>query len=261
MSTNPKTKPLALLNLAGYILVLVMNALANALPINGRTTGELSDLYPNLFVPAGFTFSIWGIIYLMVGIWVVYELVQAFRNKETGGASKIGIFFFLSCLFNSTWILAWHYEFVLLSLFIMLGILGSLIGIYLRLEIGKRRYNTVTRVIIQAPFSVYLGWITIATVANVTTLLVDQNWNGFGVDPATWTIVVIAVATLISFAVLYTRRDFVYALVPIWAFFGILSKRMQDVVVIDSLITTLYVVMGAIAIGAVAAIFFRPSTN
>ncbi len=258
MATQQKNKTFALLNLLGYIITLVMNFLANALPINGKTTGELSDLYPNLFVPAGFTFSIWGIIYLWLGAWVVYQLVQSFRGKDNAGVSKIGIFFLLSSIANSTWIVAWHYQIVPLSLLIMFGILGSLIAIYLRLGIGRGRYTTATRALVQAPFSIYLGWITIATVANVTTLLVDTNWDGFGIDPVTWTIVMVLAATLITMAVLWTRRDYIYALVPIWAFFGIVTKRLNDLVVLDGLITTLYVAMGIIALGAIAAVIFRP---
>lgn len=258
MASQQNTKTFALLNLFGYIITLVMNGLANGLPLNGRNTGELSDLYPNLFVPAGFTFSIWGVIYLWLGVWVVYQLVQAFRGNDKAGVGKIGIFFLLSSIANATWIVAWHYELVVLSVIIMLGILFSLIAIYLRLGIGKGRYDTATRALVQAPFSIYLGWITIATVANFTTLLVDYDWNGFGIDPATWTIIMILTATLITLAVLWTRRDFIYALVPIWAFFGIVSKRLDDLVVINPLVTTLYVVMVVIALGAVGAAVLRP---
>lgn len=261
MASTQSNKTFALLNLFGYILTLTLNGLANGLPINGRTTGQLSDLYPNLFVPSGFTFSIWGVIYLWLGVWVVYQLVRAFQGKDDGGTRKIGILFLVSCLANSSWILAWHYELLPLSVLLMLTILGSLIGIYLKLGIGRGRYDVSTRAIVQAPFSIYLGWITIATVANITTLLVDNNWGGFGIDPGTWTIVMVVAATLITLAVLWTRRDFVYALVPLWAFFGIVSKRMNDVMVVEPLITSLYVVMGVVAIGAVAAVIFRPKTS
>ncbi len=235
-----------------------MNFLANALPLNGKTTGELSNLYPNLFVPAGFTFSIWGVIYTWVGIWVVYQLVQSFRGKDNAGVGKIGVFFLLSSLANAAWIVAWHYQLVPLSLVIMLIILGSLIVIYLRLGIGKGYHGTAARALVHSPFSIYLGWITIATIANVTTLLVDINWDGFGIDPITWTIVMVLITTLITLVVLWKRRDYTYALVSIWAFFGISSKRLDDLVVSDIIVTWLYVAMGVIVLGTLSAVIFRP---
>ena len=261
MDNTKKIKTLSVLNLIGYLLTLTLNGLANGLPINGRNTGELADLYPNLFVPAGFTFSIWGVIYLWLGVWVVYQLVQAFRQGGNTGTERIGIVFFLSCIFNASWILAWHYELVFLSVLIMLSLLGSLITIYLRLGIGKGSPDIRTRALVQAPFSIYLGWITIATVANATALLVDQNWSGWGIDQVTWTIIMVLAATLITLAVLYRRRDFIYAAVPIWAFFGIASKRLTDPIVLDGLIYTLYAVMGVIALGAILAIIFRPKAT
>lgn len=258
MNVSKSTKRLALFNLLGYILTIVMNGLAVGLPLNGKSTGALADQYPNLFVPSGFTFSIWSVIYLWVGTWVVYSLVQVYRNRDGGKVAQIGPYFLISCFANGAWILNWHYEFVFLSVLVMLAILGSLIGIYLRLGTGKGRFDASTRALVQAPFSIYLGWITIATVANVTSWLVNIGWNGWGVDQLTWTIIMVIVATLITGAVLYTRRDFIYALVPIWAFFGIVSKRLKDLVILDDLILTLHVAMGVIAVGVIAAVVLRP---
>jgi len=258
MNVSQSTKRLALFNLFGFVLTIIMNGLAVGLPLNGKSTGELADQYPNLFVPAGFTFSIWSVIYLWVGTWVVYSLVQVYRNKDGGRVAQIGPYFLISCFANAAWIVNWHYEFVFLSVLVMLTILGSLMAIYLRLGIGKDRFDTRTRALVQAPFSIYMGWISIATVANVTSWLVDMGWNGWGIDQLTWTLIMVIVATAITVAVLYTRRDFIYALVPIWAFFGIASKRLKDLIVLDSLITTLHIAMAVIAIGILVAIFLRP---
>ena len=115
-------KLLAIINTLGLILALVLNGLANALPINGKTTGELSDAYPNLFVPTGFTFAIWGVIYLTLFVFIVYQLIQAF--SKGGNAQdflpKISWFFLLSCIANASWIVAWHYQYLIVSLVIML---------------------------------------------------------------------------------------------------------------------------------------------
>ncbi len=219
-------KTLAIANLLGFILTIIMNGLANALPINDVTTGELSDMYPNLFVPAGFTFAIWGLIYMLLLIFIVYQLFQAFsKSGNTDFIKKIGWFFVLSCLANSTWIIVWHYQFVSLSLLVMFGILGSLLAIYQRLDIGLKPIKTVEKALVHVPFSVYLGWITVATIANVTTLAVDFGWNGFGISEMNWTIIMISTATLIGIVILFKRKDWAYALVLIWAFYGIYAKR------------------------------------
>lgn len=109
-------------NLVLFMAMIVMNYLANALPLNGKTTGELSAQYPNLFVPAGITFSIWGVIYLLLGAFVILQ----FRHKNKSLAKTVGWAFAISCLLNSFWIVAWHYEYLLLSVGIMFGLLGEI---------------------------------------------------------------------------------------------------------------------------------------
>jgi len=220
---------LAVLNLLGFLGVIVVNWLAVALPINNKTTGELSDLYPNLFVPAGLTFSIWGIIYLLLAIFVVYQLVRAARREASTALfiDRIGVLFFISCLANIGWIFAWHYQKVPLSLLVMLILLGPLIAIYLRLNIGKSRAGRAERYFVHLPFSIYLGWITIATIANVTTLLVSINWGRFGLSEQFWAIAVIIVGIAISLWVLFSRRDAYYPLVVDWALLGIVLKRLS----------------------------------
>ena len=221
-----KNKILALLNTLALIAVIYINYLATSLPINGKTTGELSDAYPNLFVPAGFTFAIWGVIYLGLIAFVIYQLIAAFgKNKQNGFINQIGVWFLLSCIANGSWIFAWHYQIVPLSLGIMLVILVTLIMIYQSLKIGQVSVNATQKWLIHVPFSIYLGWITVATIANTTAFLVDINWDGFGILPEMWTIIVLVVGTYIGQTVLSRRSDVAYALVIIWAYFGIYSKR------------------------------------
>jgi hypothetical protein len=247
---------LSLLNLVGFLGTITVNVLANALPINNKTTGELSDQYPNLFVPSGLTFSIWGLIYILLAIFVIYGLVVAIR-KETDESSfirNIGVLFFISCLANIGWIFAWHYEVVPLSLVIMLVLLGTLLTIYLRLRIGKSGSTTTEKYLVHLPFSIYLGWITIATIANVTALLVDINWNTFGLGEPFWAVVVIIIGIAIALSILFTRKDIFYCLVVDWALLGILLKRLADPTPVPSIIVTTIVGMVLITVGVIGQI-------
>jgi hypothetical protein len=214
-------------NAASYIFMITMNALANALPINGMTTGQLSDRYPNLFVPAGFTFSIWGLIYLLLGVFVTGQAIRSFG--KTGRPSfhgATGFFFILSSLANGCWILAWHYELVALSLLIMLIIFGSLIAIYLRLGIGSSPVAGSDRFLFFLPFSVYLGWISIATIANLTAVLVRYGWNVVAPGDAPWACIGIAAGVTIAIMAMERKGDVFWALTVAWALFGILAKRL-----------------------------------
>ena len=193
-------------NLLAFLATIAINAMANALPINGRTTGELSDLYPNLFVPAGITFSIWALIYILLAVFVVYQLAAP-AAQSTGIVEKIGPWFLIASAANIGWIFLWHYQRVSASLLAMLLLLAALLAVYLRLGIGVQPAPWRGRLLVQLPFSVYLGWITVATVANVTAMLVNTGWNRFGASEEFWTVVVLAVAALITLAVLFTRSD------------------------------------------------------
>jgi len=233
-------------NIIAFLGTIAVNALANALPINGKTTGELSDLYPNLFVPAGFTFSIWGVIYLLLAMFVIYQIVIPNRSAA-GFLKKISLFFILASAANIGWIFLWHHQRVTVSLVAMFILLASLLAIYLRLGIGVQAASWRERVMLQLPFSVYLGWITVATIANVTAVLVHIRWNRFGASEELWTVVVLIVAALITLAVLFTRNDLFYALVILWAFLGILLKRLA----VDSPPSRVIVITLAIAMATI----------
>jgi len=251
---------LSILNLIGFLGTVIVNGLANALPINNKTTGELSDQYPNLFVPAGLTFSIWGVIYVLLAIFVIYGLIVAIR-KDTQKSSfigNIGILFFISCLANIGWIFAWHYEILPLSLVLMLLLLGSLITIYLRLRIGKSDSTQIEKYLVHLPFSVYLGWITIATIANVTALLVDVNWNTFGLGEQFWAVAVIIVGIAIALSILFTRKDIFYCLVVDWALLGILLKRIAVETTPDQSVIVITIVgMVLVTVGIIIQIIRR----
>jgi len=213
-------------NFAAFLMTVIVNALSNILPLNGRTTAEVSDLYSNLFTPAGYVFSIWGVIYLLLLVFVLYPMLS--RKLETGFLSKISFLFVLSCIANVVWIFLWHYEQIGLSIVPMLVLLASLIAIYLRLQIGKSVVSLKERLAVHLPFSVYLGWITVATIANVAAALTAINWDGFGISEVTWTVLAIIVALIITVGVIYTRKDVGYSLVIIWALGGIIVKQIEN---------------------------------
>ena len=227
--SDSQTKILQIVNIVGFIVVIVVNGLANTLPLNGVNTGELSDSFPNLFTPAGYVFGIWGVIYLLLAAYTVFQGLPGNRGREFN--KRIGWWFALSCLFNTVWIFMWHYGYVLLSVVVMFMLLGSLIMIYLRLDIGGAEVPPDERRYVHLPFSVYLGWITVAPIANVAALLVDNGWPSEGPTAIAWTVVVIAVAVALSLANAWTRGDVAYSLVLVWALGGIYSKQVNTATV------------------------------
>ena len=223
------TRLLQILNIVGLIGVLIINYLASALPLGGRTTGELSDLYPSLITPAGLTFSIWGVIYLLLIVFAVRQARGLFNSEKPtpGYVEKIGWWFFINCLFNAGWLFAWHFEFLPLSLLIMLGILGTLLVIYEKLGVGRNQeVERSERNWVWPAFSIYMGWITLATIVNVSVVLINANWNGWGLTPEAWTILMLIISVAIGLLILFRRGDLFYNLVLIWAYFGIMQKRM-----------------------------------
>ena len=244
---------LAILNLLGFLGTVIVNALANALPINNITTGGVSDSYPSLFTPAGLTFSIWGLIYVLLAIFVIYQLLPSVRrdSQKADFVPKIGPFFFVSCLANIGWIFAWHHQNIALSLVLMLILLGCLLMIYLSLDIGTTEVTKAKKYLVHLPFSVYLGWITIATIANVTVLLVDLNWGTFGLGEQFWAVAVIIVGIAIALSVIFTRRDIYYGLVIHWALLGILLKRLSVTTVPDQVVVAATIVGLAIITTAI----------
>lgn len=209
-----------LINILGLLVVLVVNYLANALPLNGKNTGELSDQYVNLFVPIGLTFAIWGVIYLLLLV-----VVGAGAIRKENALRDADWWFAWSCLLNAGWIFAWHYEWLMVSVVIMLLLLHSLVTINQRL-MGSG--DSLTRL----TFGIYLGWICVATVANVTALLVANRWSGFGLSDSFWTVSMIGVATVVVSVTIWVLKNPFLGLSTGWAFLGIALKRHLDYPVI-----------------------------
>lgn len=211
------------LNAVALLVTVAVNGLANALPLNDLTTGEISDRFEVYFVPAGYVFSIWGVIYLALIGFVVFQLLPAQRDNPR--VARIGLWFVVSCAANVAWLFLWHYLRFSLTLLAMVLLLISLIVIYLRLDIGRRPVPTAERWLVDLPFSLYLGWITVATIANVTSLLHSVGWGGWGISPQVWAVIMLAAAAVIASIVSLTRGDVVYLLVILWALAGIAVKH------------------------------------
>lgn len=207
-----------------YVAMVTVNFLANGLPINNRSTGAISDAYPNLFAPAGITFSIWGLIYLLLAGYVIYQFVKSSQGKENL-FSKINPIFIISSLANISWIFAWHYDYIGLSVIIMAVILLSLIKIANILRAEK--FTSLEKLFIKVPFSVYFGWITVAAIANITVFLVSLGWNGFGIADFVWTSIILVVGALIGIWRTNHDKNIAYALVLVWAYLGILLKHFS----------------------------------
>lgn len=227
-----KLSSISIIVLITYLAMVIVNGLANALPINGMITGDISDSYLNLFAPTGITFIIWGVIYLLLAAHTAYQLGFFRKNGEevkTALLKEAGTLFAISSMANFAWIFSWHYKIIPLSMLLMLVILVCLALITIR--INKEKLNTNEKIFIRLPFSVYFGWITVATIANATTLLVDKLGspvNLLGISEVVWTVAILLVGLLIAVITTLKYRDIAYGLVIVWAYLGILIKHVMD---------------------------------
>lgn len=210
-------------NLLSVLLALAVNILASVLPLNGQNTGEISDRFKVFFVPAGYVFSIWGIIYIG---WIAFTIFQ-FQpaQKESPRLRRLGYLFALSNVLNAAWLFCWHYNQFGLSVLVMLGLLGLLVACYLRLNVNRAEVSRIEYWSVDVPFSIYLGWITVAAVANITDWLYFIRWDGFGIPAQVWAVIMLGVASLLGLLMAWTRNDIGYLSVLVWAFIGIAVKQ------------------------------------
>ncbi len=219
-------------NLITTLIALAVNILASALPLNRQNTGEISNRFQVYFVPAGYVFAIWGVIYLG---WIAFVIFQ-FRpsQRENPRLRRLGYLFAISNLANAAWLFCWHYNQFGLSVLVMLSLLGLLIASYLRLDVNRTTLTCLERWSVDIPFSLYLGWITVATVANISDWLFLLQWNGFGLPPQIWAVIMLGVASLLGLGMSITRRDAAYLFVLVWAFIGIALKQTAAPLVVTS---------------------------
>ena len=220
----------AYINIGALALVLLFNFLSNAIPFNGLTQADLGELYPVLITPATYVFSIWGLIYLALIAFIIYQTLPNFR--ENPAVKAVGILFAVSSLFNILWLFFWHYQRVGWSMIIMLLLLATLIAIYLRIGAVTTEKSLYDRLLVKYPFSLYLGWITAATIVNFNVLLYDIGWLGVGTGGVFFTIFMIVIAAVVALAVFYLRQDFIYTAVFVWALIGIGVRHGTNLVLL-----------------------------
>ncbi len=230
------------------LLTLTVNGLANALPINGMNTGQVSDSFDVFFVPAGYVFSIWGLIYILLIAFTIYQALPA--QKDNPVLKSIRGWYVIGCLANSIWIFAWHYLQFNLTILLMGILLVSLLLVYKRLrKQNDAESSSGMRWFVQLPFSVYLGWITVATIANVTDVLDFNKWNGFGIAGETWAIIMLAVAVLIALWMMLAQRDAPYLAVLAWAFAGI-GVKFAGVSIVSTAAYAAAIITGVLLVAA-----------
>lgn len=205
-----------------FLLMIIFNALANTLPLNGVSTGDVSYKYPNLFQPSGITFAIWGVIYLLLGAFVMYQLFQWQTDVSTFNYPivVILILFVLSCIFNVGWLFLWHYDKILLSsIVIILLLVTLLVALY---------FSTNAPFLLKGSLSIYAGWVTIATIANITILLVKYGIDPFSSKAIVYTIIMLVIGALIGIFYVLIKKDYLYGAVFMWAYFGILLRHIRQ---------------------------------
>jgi hypothetical protein len=215
--------------LVSLAIMLTVNALAVLLPINDKTTEELSDAIAIYFVPEGCVFSIWSLIYVALTGYAIYQLMK--KNADNTRLHSIAWLFVINGFANAGWILLWHYEYVATSVLLMLTILATLLFIYIKLGIGKESVTRAQYWFTHFPFSLYLGWISVATIANIAGALHVHEWGAWGIAPQNWSAIMIGVAALLAMTMVLRRKDFIFAGVVIWAVIGI-ALKFSDVTVI-----------------------------
>ena len=229
METQMEKRSIKWLILPAVLVMFAVNALSTMLPLNGVTPGEASARYPNLFVPAPFVFSIWGVIYLLLIGYVLYQFGLFRKKGDPVNASllrKTGVDFIVTCLLNAAWLFAWHYGLLILSFGIIVLYLLTLIS--LERMIAKESLTKRERLFLRLPFSVNFGWLTVATIANATALLVGLGFGGLGVSESVWMILVLAVGAVIAIATALRFRDAAYLAVFLWAYAGILQNHLSQ---------------------------------
>lgn len=243
---------LAILNFLCFTAVIVVNYLSNSLPLNGKTPGQLSDQYPNLFVPTGLTFAIWGVIYIFLIGWVLGQIGGLFNQRQRTRiephVEKIGWLFALTCALNVGWLFAWHWEHIGLSIIVMITMLGTLITLNETIQNGRAATNAYEKWLAYPSFGLYQGWITVALIANVTAFLVASGWQGFGIAASTWAIVMIAAGAGIALYIVLSRNMIFHGIAVAWALLGIYLKRSAA----DDAVTVEYMALISMAAVLVA---------
>lgn len=215
---------------AALLAMIAFNVLAVTLPLGGRATEEVSAMFSNLFTPAGFTFSIWSVIYAGLVAFTLYQFLPSQANDRV--VQRVAVLFIVSCLLNLSWLLAWHFLWIGTSVVLMVLLLLTLIAIYVQVTRRNRDRTLAHKLMVALPFRLYLGWITVATIANVSAFLTAVGWDGGPLSEVSWTLIMMAVTVLLGLIALVSRRDLFYTLVLIWGLSGVAAGQAQETAVL-----------------------------
>lgn len=233
--------------LAAVVLLIILNFLSNSMPFNGQTVAEVSEKYPSLITPAGYAFTIWGLIYLTMAIFAIFQLN---KGKKIRLFRVIFPYFLLNVISNVLWLIAFQHEMIGISVLIMAITLGSLIVIFKYFYRLKGSLSTTHRYFFQVPFSMYFGWITVASIVNVAAFLNSLEIGFLNSYAPLLAMIMLIVATALGIYILLSKNDYIYILVLIWAFVAIWVAQSEDSLVMNT------AKFGAIAMAAIAAIHF-----
>ncbi len=241
--------------------VLAVNVVSVVLPLNGRTPGEIADSFHVLFEPAAYAFSIWGLIYLALLAFAVYQLLPSQWNNPRIRATD-GLFA-ATCLANAGWLFAWHFGTYFLSMVAILVLLFALSAIYLFQRGEECRRTTprwTERLFVLVPFSLYLAWICVSTIANAAALLPWAGFKGMGVSPIGWAVIFSFLTAALSVFMSLHQRELVFPAVVVWALAGeiIRQARLQEIVV-GCIVAIGVTVAGAIAGQAFGRQLYTPA--
>lgn len=227
-----RIRRLVLLNAIAFFIHLIISWLTQFKLINTKDVGEISDQHPSIFTPSGTTFLIWTVIYVALISFSVFHVIKAFKEPETNehneDVSNISGFFIINNVATASWLIFWVNNYITTSVILIFIQLITLIIIHIRLNIHDASRSFASKLFTQFPLSIYLGWISIATIANISTWLTCAAWNGWGVSPINWTITMIALAVFLTLSVINRKKNVFFGLVVIWALFGIITKRTTD---------------------------------
>lgn len=231
-------KTLQILNGLAFGSTVFINYLSNTGLINNTTIGEISDDVNSLFTPAGYAFSIWGLIYLLLLGFAIYQGRSLFVKVENDDfVLKTGYWFILSCIFNSAWVFAWIYGYTGISCILIFGLLISLLKIVLKNNMQLEKISKSKLIFLNFPFVIYSGWVTVASIANVSSFLTKIGWNGFGISEEVWTIVLISIATIVNLLVTLKRNMRAFAFVGAWALIAIgVANSTNSFIKIDAFV-------------------------
>ncbi|WP_101911154.1 tryptophan-rich sensory protein [Marasmitruncus massiliensis] len=211
-----------------FMAMVLVSVLAETLPVNGMTTGQVSNLYPNLFVPADYTFSIWPVIYLLLAGYALYQFGFFRKKSENPHAMlrhEVGVYFCVSSLVNICWVLVWHYQMIALSLILIVILLACLAEIVQ--AISKENLTPKETMFLKLPFDIYTGWISIAAIANITVYLVSLEWDHFRTIESAWTIIVLLTGLVAGLRAILKYDHIAFGMIVIWAYLGILVKHLS----------------------------------